>query len=451
MDLRRHIGKGIWALVDKSFTGIYGFALVFFVVGKLDRGEYGLYVILFAITNLSLLFNKGFVLYPMTKYEAEEIPRPRLLGNAFLFSFASQLFFSAFWFLSAPILAKIFNAPELAGLAKLIPLVLMGFFFRDFSLSYLQAHRRVTILTMLDGIYYLGVAGSFVVLNYLGKLSGAADVVWVHIVFAWSSSFIALFPILKRIKFDFTFSLAELKKIFRFGRYSLSMGIGEIVFYQFDLLLLGIFYNPGTVAMYNAAKLLFRMYSLLSQSLNLLIYPGTSLLHSQTRLSDIKSLFEKVIGYYWSIMLVLNIILFAAADLVLEILYGGKYPDSVLLLRIFLVFSFFEPLYNISMNVLYGIGKPEKAFKPLLAAAPVFIVSNVLLIPPLQGLGAVISFSLANIIMALAYLKILKKELNIAFLNILLNARKSPALLCNMASDFLKGISGRTEDRGENQ
>ncbi|NQS98371.1 MAG: oligosaccharide flippase family protein [candidate division Zixibacteria bacterium] len=443
MDLRRHIGKGIWALFDKSFTGIYGFALVFFVVGKLDRGEYGIYIIVFAITNLSLLFNKGFVLYPMTKYEAEEIPRPRLLGTAFLFSLASQLLFGVLWFFSAPILAVIFNAPELCSLVKLIPLALLGFFFRDFSLSYLQAHRRVAALTLLDGVYYLGMAVSFIALNYLGKLNGAIDVIWVHIIFAWSSSFIALFPVLRRIKFDFAFSLKELRTIFRFGRYSLSMGVGEIVFYQFDLLLLGIFYRPETVAMYNAAKLLFRLYSLLSQSLNLLIYPGTSLLHSQTRLSDIKTLFEKVIGYYWSVMLVLNIILFAAAGLVLDILYSGKYPDSVLLLRIFLVFSFFEPLYNISMNVLYGMGKPEKAFKPLLIAVPVFLTLNILLIPSLKGLGAAISFNSANIIVALTYLKILNKELDITLLNILNNARKSPILIRNMVNDFLKGAAGK--------
>jgi O-antigen/teichoic acid export membrane protein len=400
LDLRPHIGQGIWALIDKSMTGIYGFALLFLVIGRLPRNEYGLYTLVFAITNLGLLFNKAFILFPMTKFEAEGSVQPRLLGNTFIFSFLSMLFFGGIAYGLAPLLAEVFHAPELSFLLKLVPIALMGFFFRDFSLAFFQAHRRVKALVLLDAVYFLGVSGSFAVLNLTGNFKYAVQAVSAHIFFAFFSSLIALYPTLRLVKFDFRLSGFELKKIFNFGRFSLSMGIGEITFYQFDLMLIGKFFHPAMVALYNSAKMPFRLYSLLTQSLNLLILPGTSHLYALDRTQEVKSLYEKVIAYYWTLMLILNIALMILADELFFFIYGGRYPDAVPMFRIFLLFTFFEPVYNISMNIFYGMGRPEKAFRPLLIAVPIFLLLCIILIPALAGYGAVLSFGVAIMIMA---------------------------------------------------
>jgi O-antigen/teichoic acid export membrane protein len=295
--------------------------------------------------------------------------------------------------------------------------VLLGFFFRDFSLCYLQAHRRVKAITLIDGVYFLGVALTFAGLNLLGVFDKAIIAIWVHIIFAWLSSIVALFPTLKGIKFDFHLTLKELKTISNFGRYSLSTGIGEIVYYQADLLMLGYLFEPKTVAVYNAGRLLFRFYSLLSQSLNLLLFPGTSSLYAQMRLLDIKSMFEKILAYYWTLMLILNIPLFFGANFLLEVVYSGRYPESVIIFRIFLILSFVEPLYTMSMSVLYGIGKPEKVFQPLMISVPFFIRMNSFLMPLFNGLGAALSFGIMNIFLGIFLLKSLKKEAKISLFN----------------------------------
>lgn len=445
MNLRDHLGKGIWALLDKSFTGIYGFALVILVVGKLPRAEYGVYLIAFSLANIALIFNKSFVLLPMTKYEAEGKPRPRMLGNIFLCSLASHLFFGLTFTLFASFFAGLFNAPDLAALLKLMLPMLLGFFFRDFSIAYLIAHRRIETMALLDGIYFIGTAGGFLILNLAGIFDKAIMAVWVHLIFAWVSSMTALYPVLKSIKFDFRPSREEIVRIFRFGKYSLSMGVGEIVFYQVDVQLLSYFFNPAVAAVYNAGKLLFRLYSLITQSLNLLIFPGASKLHSMKRLEEIKSLFEKVIAYYWTLMLGLNLILFLGAGMLLDIIYGGRYPDSVPIFRLFLLFSFIEPLYNISANVLYGIGRPDKAFKPLLAGAPIFLLLNCILIPQFKGIGAAIAFNFTNLFMAVFFLRSLKKEVGIGLTNSIKYMGRIPSLTLQMAGEIIqRGLKPKT-------
>ena len=433
MDLRPHLKKGIWALFDKGLTGIYGFAFIYSVMSKLPREEYGLYTIVFTFTSMALLFNKGFILYPMTKFEAEGETKPRLLGNTLIMSFIALSILGILIFLLAPLGDKVFNSDEVSKLLCYIPLLLASFCYRDFALSYLQAHRKVRALAVVDAIYFLGLAGSFVGFSLAGILDHAEVAIWLHMLFAALSSIISYFVIRKDLQIELKFDRAILSKIGKFGRFSLSMSIGEIIFYQLDLLLLGRFFNPVAVAMYQSAKLLFRLYTLLSQSLNLLIFPGTSKLHHQQRLEDIRSMYSKVIAYYWSLMLCLNIVLFVTADVIMGLV---NYPESANILRIFLIFSFFEPLYTISMSVLYGMGKPNLAFKPLIYAVPIYIGLNLLLIPRFQGTGAAIAFNFNNLFLGISYLIILKKEIGVRISDIFRIIAHYPAMLKKISADI---------------
>ena len=426
MDLRPHLKKGIWALFDKGLTGIYGFAFIYSVMSKLPREEYGIYTIIFTFTSMALLFNKGFILYPMTKFEAEGESKPKLLGTTLIVSFVTLSIFALAIFFFAPLGNRIFHSDQLSPLLRLMPLILASFYFRDFILSYLQAHRRIQALSIIDAVYFLGLAVTFVVLSLTGILKSAMTAVCVHIVFAGLSSAAGYLVVRKDLKIDLRFSCEEFSHIARFGRYSLSMGIGELIFYQVDLLLLGRFFNPVAVAIYQSAKLLFRFYSLLSQSLNLLIFPGTSKLHHQQRLDDIRSMYSKVIAYYWSLMLVLNIFLFAGAGVIMKIV---SYPESANIFRIFLVFSFFEPLYTVSMSVLYGMGKPKLAFKPLILAIPLYLGLNLLLIPFFRGYGAALAFNVNNLFLGISYLLILKKEIGVSLAGIFNHFLEYPQLI----------------------
>jgi|GEM_PF-1382311 len=426
MDLRRHLRQGAWAVIDKGMTGIYGFAFIFLVVAKLPKAEYGLYSIVFALASMALLFNKSFILFPMTKYEAEGESQPKLLGSAFIMSAAAMEIIGILVFLAAPGAGKIFHSAGLERLLRYMPILLTGFLLRDFALSYLLARRQVKTLALLDAVYFVGLALGFAGMNIMGVFDTAEDALQMHIFFAAVSSLCAVVMLWKNIKIDLRLSREEMRRIIGFGKFSLGMGVGEMIFYQVDLLLLGRFFEPLTVAKYNAARILFRFYSVFSQSLNLLMFPGASKLSSEGRKEDIRTLYAKVIAYYWSIMLGLNIILIAGGSIIMGLL---NYPESANIFRLLLLFSFFEPLYTISMVVLYGMGKPYKAFKPLLLAAPVYVGLNLLLIPGLGGQGAAWAFGLNNAFLGTMFLRTLKGEIGIRLSDIFRQYRRYPQVL----------------------
>jgi len=437
IDLRRHLPQGIWALIDKGMTGVYGFAFIFLVIARLPKEEYGLYSLVFTIASMAMLFNKGFILFPMTKYESEGTSQPGLLGNAFILSAVIVEAFGLLVYLAAPLAGKVFHSGALVELLRYMPLLLTAYFFRDFALCYLQAWRRVKRMVIIDTIYFVGLSLAFGVLNLLGTLNKAMDMLQLYILFAIFSSLAGVILVWRDIKFDFHLRKEELRRITGFGKFSLGMSIGELVFYQVDLLILGRFYGPLAVAQYNAAKILFRFYSVISQSLNLLLFPGASKLSSEGRIEDLRTLYSKVIAYYWCMMLGLNAVLIAGANLIMGLV---NYTESANIFRLLLLFSFFEPLYTISMVVLYGMGKPYKAFKPLLMAIPLYLGLNLLLVPYLQGMGAAITFGVNNAFLGMMLLKTLSKESGVKLNDIFRQFRRYPQVLKTVLKGGLKGV-----------
>ena len=213
MDLRRHLRQGAWALVDKGMTGVYVFAFIFLVIAKLPKEEYGLYSLVFTIASMALLFNKSFILFPMTKYEAEGESQPKLLGSAFMMSAAALEMIGILVFLAAPGAGKIFHSAALERLLRYMPALLTGFLLRDFALSYLQARRQVKMLALLDATYFVGLALGFAAMNLLGVFDTAEDALQMHILFAVISSLCAAIMLWRNIKIDLHLSREELQRI----------------------------------------------------------------------------------------------------------------------------------------------------------------------------------------------------------------------------------------------
>lgn len=423
MNLRKYMKQGIWALFDKSLAGIYGLVFVIVVMSSLPKSEFGVYSIIFTIASIALLFNKGFILFPMTKYEAEGESQPLLLGTSLIFSIICLSVFSMIVFVSAPFVSAFLHEPQLLKLLRMVPALILGFFFRDFALSYFQARRDVKSLAIVDSVYFLGLSLLFVSMKYFGYLNSAENVLYAHLIFSYISSSAAALLILGKIKIVVGIDKKEIKKIVKFGKFSLSMGIGEIIFYQLDILFLQRFFEPVTVAIYQSAKVLFRMFALLSQSLNLLILPGSSKLYSANRIDDIKELYEKVLSLYWLLLFAFNIVLFFTAPILMKLL---NYSESINIFRIFLFLSFFEPLYTISMNILYGIGKAQYAFKYLAISIGVFFLVCMTLIPQFKGYGAAASFGTAIVFLGIAYMLTLNREIGVSITGIFKHIRNFP-------------------------
>jgi O-antigen/teichoic acid export membrane protein len=162
--------------------------------------------------------------------------------------------------------------------------------------------------------------------------------------------------------------------------------------------------GAAEVALYFAAKNFFRFYNAITQAINLLIFPTSSNLFARGEIDKLKELLEKVLGGYLGLLVILNVLVLIGADWIVAIVYRGIFPDAANVLRIFALASFFEPLYMVSENVLYGIGKPKAILIAMWSSLLLFGVLAFILMPAYGAIGGALTilgtlFSLATLTM----------------------------------------------------
>ncbi len=102
-------------------------------------------------------------------------------------------------------------------------------------------------------------------------------------------------------------------------------------------------------------------------------------------------------------------IIFLFADQIVEIVYGGKFEGSVLLMRI-LSFNIFLVFLNMTYgSPLIAWNKQKLFFYPIAAAAIGNIILNILLIPRYHALGAAVATISSELIVLAGFLPLHKK------------------------------------------
>jgi O-antigen/teichoic acid export membrane protein len=283
-------------------------------------------------------------------------------------------------------------------------------------------------LFVLEGFYFLAAAVGITVLALTGALHTADQVLGLNLAAGVLSTLAAPFLVWGQVPAWEKPGKGIWSKTAVYGRDSLGIGVGDLVYTQLDYHLLGIFMGPAEVALYFAAKQFFRFYNAVTQSLNLLILPTSSNLYARGEIVKLKELVEKVLAGYLGLLVIINILILIGADWIVALVYQGKYPDAANLLRIFALASFFEPLYMVSENVLYGIGKPRAVLVAIWSSVIIFLALAVALMPSLGATGGALTILGTLLSLAVITLAYLYKELQISPFSI---AKRGWALASN--------------------
>ena len=102
----------------------------------------------------------------------------------------------------------------------------------------------------------------------------------------------------------------------------------------------------------------------------------------------------------------------------MALVYRGIFPDAANILRIFALASFFEPLYLISTNVLYGIGKPRAILVAIWSSFVLFMLLAVTLMPTLGAVGGALTIGGTLISLAVITLVYLSREIHVTPISI---------------------------------
>lgn len=243
-----NVGRSaLWSAVD-FWTQQFGLLLTTVVVGNIVGPE------AIGILTLGQVAVTLMMAFLLEGFADALIQRPKL---------EKAHFDSAFWLLvflgcltgillaaSGPVLASVFEAPQLAAVlllfAPALPLVgasapLQGLLKRDLRFSALALR---TILAQIAGF----ATGVFLALEGWGVFS----LVWAFLVSRGVDA-IMLLILAKRLP-GFEVRRAELGEIVEFGRHRVSTQAVGVIIFQIDRLTLGLFADPLAVGLYSISE-----------------------------------------------------------------------------------------------------------------------------------------------------------------------------------------------------
>lgn len=421
LELAKHLTKSLWGLADKALPVVYGIGYVYLVIRVLPEEEFGNFVLLQEVFLIVSSLAAALALQPLLKFAAEdtkdtgEIITISLLLNFFFVLLAS----GALVLLRHP-LSAMMNAPTLAPLFLQLPALMAASFIRNFALILLQSRFLIGRVFWVDAVHFLGAPVLVWVYSRMHLFNSAMDLVNITIVSLSASSLLALILTWSLFRWNVHPTVQEFRRVSNYGLFSLGGVLSYVVYSKADTFILSAFTGPAQVAVYTSAKIFTRIFDMSTQIIQMFILPGASLLVSRGDHSNLKTVVEKSLLFSTIGMLPIMIPLILFSGPLINLIYGGRYPDAVLILQVFGLMALTIPAFAIGSNVLMGIGEARASFVLGIQTLIVSVAAYSVAIPWLGALGAAIGVVLSSFVMAGLALKLVKLHVPFTLREVLL-------------------------------
>ncbi len=367
-----------------------GFAILHFllIARWLTVESLGTWAMFLTLTSFVEMARLGLIQNAIVRFGtqyAEE--KPQIATAALMLSVGASILGAAFLLILSFILRGVFNMPDL-------PYLLSGYL----CLCVINA-----VLRLFDGLKmaeqdFLTAAisasifgGLFLVFTIFFKLFTHNLTVFSLLYCQMVASILTLFTVflfnIRHLSFG-AFHIEWVKRLLDFGRYGMGTNLASMVFQRADILILGSFVSPASLAVYNVATRIITYLDFPLNQLGLALLPKMASQVSANSnnkgqiTEEILKMYEKTVASLLALTLPLTLGAFLGAKILVVLLAGSAYHDAAPLLQIMLVASVVKPFGRVFGIFLDAIGKPDWNFKMLIISMCVTLFFNVLLIQP---------------------------------------------------------------------
>ncbi len=416
MKLSEHLDKGIWTVADKTLLLLYGFGVIILVVNFLPKPEWGAFSLFQSIFLILCVLSDSIFLQPMVKFAAEhEAEVPKVLAGGFNLYTITMLITGLIISACASPLAVIFTSPELGSMLAFLPLFIALSIFRNVGIRYLQIDLRINAIFWVDLAFFGSILTLTVLAGALGLFHTATDFMYLNIIGAAISSLVAIFFCSKAF-----FSMPLLRvprneygRMLSFAKYQAGTSALLTLQQWSDVLIVGVFYTPSEVAVYNAAKTIYRFLDAVREGATLLVVPMTSKLYTQRDFKGLSTLIEQLLFGAFALLVPISFVLAVGAPLIFSILYKGQYDAGAVVFQIMILSGFTLPLALIGTNSLIGMGKAKDLFLTTLGAVAIFFITSYILAPRMASRGEALAVFISMTALAFLQFFAMRKELGL--------------------------------------
>ncbi len=309
-----------------------------------------------------------------------------------------------------------------SALGDLLPWLAFFAFFtipRVVVVKILQTNFQMKKIFFVDFANF-GVAGILLgVLLVKGSIHVALDVVHITVFTGLLSSIVATILVRPHLKFRMRYSRAMLARISNFVRYQVAMGVTTTAQQNIDTLLVSGFTGATGAAIYGSAKMLFRAYDIVRETMSLFVFPAASKYHSRNDYLTLRTILEKSVSFLYLILIPGGIVLAFGAPLIFHLLYATKYDASIPIFRVLLLATLLFPIQMVFAVAMSGMGKIKELFRMMLIGFVVNVALATVLLATIGIVGAAIAFVVANGVQAILFFFYVRREVGVGFSQLL--------------------------------
>ena len=380
-----------------------GFALLSLLIllRLISREAYGMWALYLTVLSMAEMTRAGFVQNGLVSFvHAHPEEDDKIIGSAYVMNLCLGIvIWGIFMGLSIP-LSEWWSAPALPTLTMwygLFMLTLGGLRF----LEYVQIARQDFRGVLLGNLIYGG--GQCAVMTYwwitgfspelymliwvqAGAAAAGACAVWLYRrhLLTWA-----------RPSWSWIIRLAD------YGRFVLGTNLGSMLLQRVDVMMIGFFLGPNSVAPYNVALRITGYLEVPLRGLATAVFPRMGKAWKEEGKEAVGRLYEKTTADMLALTIPVCIGLAIFAEWAIQIIAGPGYEDAVFILRVLLLFALLKPWGRVFGTTLDAIGKPKTNFHYVMLGVLVNVVLNSFFIPFLDLPGAAYATVLAMLIMVM--------------------------------------------------
>lgn len=388
---KRFVKGGTVVFVALVVAGFIGIFMRMFLWRSFGVYDYGLFFLVFELVSFISLFRDLGLNTALAKHIPEFMLK-RQFGKV-RSSMATVVLIQALVALPITILLFVFSdqvAMAVAGTlnASIIIRILALWFFlmvfyHVFRLAF-QGFQDMKTYAIMEVLYIL--VTFFMVFSLVGIFNfGVEGVAFGFVVSAaiLVSSWVAIF----RMKYPFIIKdklrieRPLIKKLLLFAMPLLLSGMGGIVLYHTDTIMIGIFRNPREVALYQTAQPLTFLLSYFTVALCTVLLPMTSELWAKREKKLLNQALHFLVKFSFMFILPAALVFMIFPNIVISSVATPNYLAAALALQILSAMIIVSTLWLILQSLAVGIGQPMITTKTIGAMAGLNFIANLLFIP----------------------------------------------------------------------
>jgi len=384
------IKSGMYSFFEKGAGFVFNFGSVMLLLRSLSVADMGAWFLFLTVCSFLEVSRIGLLRNALVKYIAADGGKnyEAILSASFFLNCLLTIFYIAFLLLGASWFSHLWGHEGLTLLFQIYAITTVILMPLN-QFNYIQQANMD-----FQGIFWAGIAKQGAFFGYVLFLWLSQSAVELHylaiaqiaaIGFGLCVSYYYTRPYLR---FSRTLDWTWVKELFNFGRFAIGTNLSSMLYKSMDKMMLGSMVSVAAVAIYEIAVKVTNLLEIPTLSVAPVVFPKSAKDAAEKGNYAVAELYEKSVGLILTLIIPCVLVVQFLPELIVTLIAGTQYLETVPLLRIVILFGMFTPfLYQTGM-ALESIGKPNINFYFTLASFFLNLLLNAVFITLFGIIGA---------------------------------------------------------------